>query len=175
MDEGQIEVNESKEPKASPKKEDYPNLFLPIRENYRISDCFHGYPDSLSADHNPMVLVELNNLSHRHGTSIYAVDRVNGTMYCKFNVGYRMIPEKATVIPQYHHTSVIDEYESAYENTIPEVTNISTPMAQSTPVTQVSQIPVTEIIQERDIVRPLSSERARATYLDRQIQEMGSV
>ena len=79
-------------------------------ENYRISDHFHGYLDSLSADKNPMVLVELNNLSYRHGTSIYAVDRVNGTMYGKFSVGYRMIPEKATVIPQYQHASVEDEY-----------------------------------------------------------------
>ena len=82
-------------------KEDYPDLFLPIRENYRISDCFHGYSASLSADNNPMVLVELNNLSYRYRTSLYAVDRVNGTMYNKFSMGYRMIPEKATVIPQY--------------------------------------------------------------------------
>ena len=68
-------------------------------ENYRISDCFCGYSDSLSADNNPMVLVELSNLSYKYGASIYAVDRVNGTMYSKFTMGYRMIPEKATVIP----------------------------------------------------------------------------
>ena len=100
----QTKVIKSKEPKASPQKEDYPDLFLPIMENYRISDHFSGYLDSLSTDNNPMALVELNNLSYRYGTSIYAVDRVNGTLYGKFSVGYRMIPEKATVIPQYHHT-----------------------------------------------------------------------
>ena len=38
----------------------YPNLFLPVTKNYRISDQFCGYLDSLSADNNPMVLVELN-------------------------------------------------------------------------------------------------------------------
>ena len=92
----QKEVVKSKEPRASSQKEDYPDLFLPIMENYKISDHFHGYLDSLSADNNPMVLVELNNLSYRYGTSIYAVNRVNGTMYGKFSVGYRMIPEKAT-------------------------------------------------------------------------------
>ena len=82
-------------PKKCPtQKDDYPDLFLPIRENYRISDRFHGYSESLSADNNPMVLVELDNLSYRYRTSLYAVDRVNGTMYGKFNVGYRMIPEK---------------------------------------------------------------------------------
>ena len=62
----QKEVVKSKEPKTS-QKEDYPDLFLPIMENYRISDHFHGYSDSLSADNNPMVLVELNNLSYRYG------------------------------------------------------------------------------------------------------------
>ena len=43
-------------PKTSTQKDDYPDLFLPIRENYRISDCFRGYSECLSADNNPMVL-----------------------------------------------------------------------------------------------------------------------
>ena len=75
--------------------------------------------------------------------SIYAVDRVTGTMYGKFSVGYRMIPEKAMVIPQYQHSLVEDEYEPAYENTLPGITNITTPIAKSNPVTQASHIPVT--------------------------------
>ena len=144
-------------------------------ENYRISNCFCGYSDSLSTDNSPMVLVELNNLSYRYGTSIYAVDRVNGIMYGKFSVGYRMIPERAMVIPQYQHTSVEDEYEPVYENTVPGITNKVTPIAKSTPVTQASHIPVTQSIQERDIVEPMSSERARAAYLESQIQDMSSV
>ena len=129
----QKQVVKSKEPKTSSQKEDYPDLFLPTMENYRISDCFHGYSDSLSADNNLMVLVELNNLSYRYGVPIYAVDRVNGTMYGKFSVGYRMIPEKAMVIPQYQHTLVEDEYEPTYENTLPGITNIATPL-QSQPL-----------------------------------------
>ena len=137
-------------------------------ENYRISDCFCGYLDSLSADNNPMVLVELKNLSYQYGTSIYAVDRVNGTMYGKFSVGYRIIPEKATVIPQFQQTSVEDECRPAYENTLPGITNIATPIAKSTPVTQASQIPVIPNVPlpERDIVEPVSSERARTVYLE---------
>ena len=43
--------------------------------------------------------MELKSLSYWYRTSIYAVDRVNGTMYGKFSVGYKIIPEKATVIP----------------------------------------------------------------------------
>ena len=125
-------------------------------EIYRISDHFCGYSDSLSTDNNPMVLVELNNLSYRYGTSIYAVDRVNGTMYGKFSMGYRSIPEKATVIPQYQHTQVKDEYGPTYENTLPGITNIATPIAKSTPVTQASHIPVKQTMPEKDIIEPLS-------------------
>ena len=162
LNDNQTEVIKSKEPKASPQKEAYPDLFLPIMENYRISDLFHGYSDSLSTDNNPMVLVELNNLSYRYGTSIYAVDRVNGTMYGKFSVGYRIIPEKAMVIPQYQHTSVENEYRPTYENTLPGITNIATPIAKSTPVTQASHIPVIQTILERDIVEPMSNERGKS-------------
>ena len=129
----------------------------------------------MSADNNPMVLVELNNLSYRYGTSIYAVDRVNGTMYGKFSVGYRSIPEKAMVIPQYQHTLVEDDYGPAYENTLPGVTDIATPVAKSTPIAQASHTPVIPTVSERDIMEPMSSKRARTTYLERQIQDMNSV
>ena len=171
----QKEMIKSEEARVSTQKEDYPDLFLPIMENYRISDRFHSCLDSLSADNNPMVLVELNNLSYRYGTSIYAVDRVNGTMCGKFSVGYRMIPEKATVIPQYQHTSVEDEYVPAYENTLPGITSIATPIAKSTPVTQASHIPVTQTIPKGDIVQPMSSEKVRATYLENQMKDMSGV
>ena len=157
----QTRVTKSKEPKASPQKEAYPDLFLPVMENYRISDQFCGYSDSLSTDNNPMVLVELNNLSYRYGTSIYTVDRVNGNMYGKFSMHYRMIPERATVIPQYQHTSVENEYEPAYENTLPGITNIATPIAKSTPVTQASHVPVTQTMMEKDILAPISSEKGK--------------
>ena len=169
----QKEKVHSEEPRVSTQKENYADLFLPIRENYRISDCFHGYSDCLSTDNNPMVLVELNNLSYRYGTSIYAVDRINGTMYGKFSVGYRRIPEKATVIPQYQHTSVEDEYVPTHENTLPGITNLPTPIAKSTPVTQALHVPMTKT--ERDIVQPMSSEKARAAYWENQMRDMSSV
>ena len=171
----QKEFVQSEKPRDPAQKDGYPDLFLPIMENYRISDHFHGYLDSLSTDNNPMVLVELNNLAIRYGTSIYAMDRVNSTMYGKFSIGYRMITEKATVIPQYQHTSVEDEYAPTYENTLPGITNLPAPIAKSTPVTQALCIPVTKTSTERDIVHPISSEKARAAYLENQMKYMDSV
>ena len=153
----------------------FPDLFLPVRENYRISDCFHGYSDSLSADNNQMVLVELNNLSYRYGMSIYAVNRVNGTMYGKFSVGYRLIPEKATVIPQYQSTKMESGHIPAYENTLPGITRVPTPFAESTPLTQPYHIPITRTGIESNIVQPISSEEARARYLEKQMKGIESV
>ena len=61
----------------------------------------------MSAENNPMVLVELTGLTYRYGTTIYVVDRVNGTMYGKVSVGYRVINERATVEPQFRDTGTL--------------------------------------------------------------------
>ena len=158
----------------------YPDLYLPVVENYRISDQFYGYSDSLSADNNPMILVELKGLSYQFGTSIYAVDRVNGTMYSNFDVGYRMINEKATVKCQFKHTSLEDEYtimQPTYVNTLPGTTSMVTPIAKSTQMTQASQMPTIPIVLPcvRDILEPSLNEQARAAYLERQMWDMSSV
>ena len=107
--------------------------------------------------------------------SIYAVDRVNGTMYGKFSVGYRLIPEKAMVIPQYQSTTMESGYTQAYENTLPGITSVPTPITKSTPVTQASHVPVTRAGTESDILQPISSEEARARYLEKQMKGMDSV
>ena len=105
----------SKEPRTMPmsttKEEDkYPDLYLPVAENYKISDKFCGYADSMSADNNPMVLVELTGLSYSYGPTIYAVDRVNGTTYDRFGRGFRIINERATIEPQYRGASLAGMY-----------------------------------------------------------------
>ena len=108
------------------------------------------------------------------------MDRVNGTMYGKFSVGYKIIPEKATVIPQFQQTPLEDEYnamQSTHVSTLPGTTDMVTSIAKSTPVTQASQMPVflTVPSNERDILEPMSSEQARSAYLERQMQGMSSV
>ena len=93
---------------------------------------------------------------------------VNGTMYGKFSVGYRIIPEKATVIPPFQQTPVEDEYRPTYENTLPGITNIATPMANPHLLLKHHQTPVLPNVPlpERDMVEHVSSERARTAYLE---------
>ena len=67
----------------------------------RLVTKFYGCTDSASADNKPMILVELNALSYKYGPTVYAVDRVNVIMYGRFNRGFRVISERATLEPQY--------------------------------------------------------------------------
>ena len=121
-----------------------------------------------------MILVELKGLSYQYGTSIYAVDRVDGTMYGKFSVGYRIIHEKANVIPQFKQTPLEDEYNTmqpTYVNTLPGTTSMLTPIEKSTHVMQASQMPTLPLVtpSERDIMEPSSNEQARTAYLEKQM------
>ena len=67
--------------------------------------------------------------------------------------------------------------QPTYVNTLPGTTSMVTPIAKSTPMTQTMQMPTIPTVssQVRDILEPASNERARSTYLDRQIQGMSSV
>ena len=70
-------------------------------------------------------------------------------MYAKFSMGYRIIHEKATVIPQFKQTPLEDEYNTmqpTYVNTLPGTTSMVTPIVKSTPVTQASQMPTLPIV-----------------------------
>ena len=68
-----------------------------------------------------------------------------------------------------------DEYAPAYENTLPGITSLSTPIAKSTPVTYASHVPMSKPSAKRNIVQPMSSEEARAAYLENQMKNMGGV
>ena len=66
------------------------------------------------------------------------MDRVDGTMYGKFSVGYRVINERATMDPQYRDASLEGEYvpmQPTYVNTLPGTTHNIMPLAKSTPIT----------------------------------------
>ena len=158
----------------------YHDLYLPVAENYRISDIFYGYMDSMSMENNSMVLVELTGLSYRYGTTKYAVDRVNRTMYSKFSVVYRVINERATVEPQFRDTSLESDYvpmQPTYVTTLPGTNSMVMPLAKSTPLTQSLQIPMISaaLPHVRDILEPASNEQVRSAYLERQMKQMDSV
>ena len=67
--------------------------------------------------------------------------------------------------------------QPTYVNTLPGTTSTVTPVAKSTLITQALQMATmpTDSPHVRDLSQPSSNEQARSTYLERQIQDMGSV
>ena len=159
----------------------YSDLYLPVVENYGISDKVYEYTDSVAADNNPMILEELNGLSYKYGPTVYAVYRVNGTMYGSFKGGFRVISERAITKPQYVDVPLAGMYgptQTTHMSTLSGQTQLVTPLAKSTLVTQSSQTPARlpgGMHTVKDILESASTEQARADYLERQIQHMGSI
>ena len=162
-------------------KDTNPDWYLLVTGNPRISEVFYGYSDCLSLDNNPMILIELKEFIQQYGTPIYAVDKVNGKMYCTFEGGYKLISERAMMQPQYRlPTSLGSESvntQSLYRNTLPGTTSMGIPIAESTPAPQVGPTLFRPIPTPRvhDILDPSANEQARADYLERQMRNMSSV
>ena len=94
--------------------------------------------------------------------------------------GFRVINERATTEPQYRDASLAGmcgPTHPMYMSTLPGVTQMVTPLAKSTPMTQFSQMPaITDRIPPvRDILEPTSNEQARSNYLENQMRQMGSI
>ena len=62
-------------------------------------------------------------------------------------------------------------------STLPEMTQMVTPLAKSTPMTQSSQMPAIPgtMPSIRVILEPTPNEQARSNYLERQMRQMGSI
>ena len=128
-----------------------------------------------------MVLVELKKFIYWYGTPNYAVDRVNGKMYCTFKGGYKLINERAVLQPQYSLTTSLGSEsintQPLYMNTLPGTTSMGTHIAESTPIPQIGPtlfrpIPTPCV---HDILEPTANEQASADYLERQMRIMSSV
>ena len=105
---------------------------------------------------------------------------MNGIMYGKFSVGYRVISKRATREPQSKDASSEGEYLPMHPmsvNTLSGIPQMFTPLAKSTSITQSLQMPAISdtLPTVRDILEPHSTEQVRITYLDRQMRQMDSV
>ena len=66
-------------------------------------------------------------------------------MYGRFSGGFRIINERATVKPQNRGASLVGMYgpvQPIHMSTLPGMTQVVVPLAESTPMTQSSQMPM---------------------------------
>ena len=91
-----------------------------------------------------------------------------------------VISERATLEPQYKDASLEGMYVPMHPmpmSTLPGMTQMITPLAKSTPITQSSQMPaISDTLPPiRDILEPASNGQGRSTYLERQMRQIGSI
>ena len=94
--------------------------------------------------------------------------------------GFRMISERATAEPQYRGAPLAGMYrpvQPMHVSTLLGMTQMVTPLAESTPVTQSSQSPMTpdRMLPIRGILELTSNEQAGADYLERQMRQISSI
>ena len=98
----------------------------------------------------------------------------------RFNAGFRIINERATLELQYRGASLAGTYgpvQNMQVSTLPGTTQMVTPLAESTHMSQSLQMPTIpdQIPPVGDILEPTSNEQARANYLERQMRLMSSI
>ena len=101
-------------------------------------------------------------------------------MYGKFGGGFRIINERPTKEPQFRGASLAGIYGPAqpmHTSTLLGMTQMVTPLAKSTPMTQSLQMPTISgrIPPVRDKVEPTPNEQVRAGYLEKKMRQMGSI
>ena len=97
-----------------------------------------------------------------------------------YSTGFRVINERATMEPQYkdkYFGGMYGPVQPVHMSTLWGMTQMATPLAKSSPITQSSQMPaISDTLPPiRDILEPASNEQARSTYLERQMRQMGSI
>ena len=91
-----------------------------------------------------------------------------------------VISERATMELQYRDASLDGVYvpmQPMSSNTLPRTTQMVTPLAKSTPITQSSQMPAISdtLTPIRDILEPASNEQVRSAYLEKQMRQIDSI
>ena len=76
-----------------------PDFYMPDGKGGKLSDTDCIYTTSSTPEGNPGIMVQLENLKEKYGTSIYLLDRRSGHLYVLEAGEYREIEEKGLLFP----------------------------------------------------------------------------
>ena len=75
----------------------FPDYYLPVPGNVKVSQAFFGYTEILSLSNNKMTLLKLPQMQATYDTEIYGIDQVNGVLYAVYPVGMRQLKIRGRV------------------------------------------------------------------------------
>ena len=76
-----------------------PDFYMPDGKGSKLSESHYMYTAEKTPEDNPGVLVNLDNLERKYGTSIYLLDKRSGHLYVTGTDGCKKIKEKGLLYP----------------------------------------------------------------------------
>ena len=75
-----------------------PDFYVPDGKGSKLSETQCMFTPEKTPEDNPGIIVKLDNLEKKYGTSLYLLDKRSGHLYV-IGVGYRKIEEKGLLFP----------------------------------------------------------------------------
>ena len=130
-----------------------PDFYMPDDRGGKLSETQCMFTPEKTPEDNPGVIVKLDNLKEKYGTSLYLLDKRSGNLYVIGMEGYRKIEEKGLLFPS---ESMI--MAGALEREIGEPQpSIQISKIQATPAAESTRIPLRTSTEERE--KSLTSEQ----------------
>ena len=130
-----------------------PNFYMPDGKGGKLSDTECMFTPSNTPEGNPGIMVQLENLEGKYGTSIFLLDRRSGHLYILEAGEYRKIEEKGLLFPS---ESMI--MTGALEREVAESQpSMQISKMQTTPAAESTRIPLKTSTEKKE--KSLSSEQ----------------
>ena len=130
-----------------------PDFYMPDGKGGKLSDNDCMYTTSRTPEGSPGVMVQLENLKEKYGTSIFLLDKRSGHLYVLEAGEYRKIEEKGLLFPS---ESMI--MAAAFEREVGEPQpSMQISKMQATPAAESTRIPLRTSTEKRE--KSLSSEQ----------------
>ena len=124
-----------------------PDFYMPDGKGSKLSEIHCMYTAEKTPEDNPEVLVKLDNLTKKYGTSIYLLDKRSGHLYVTEIDSYKRIEEKGHLYPSESMilAGALDRDRSEPQPSI-QVSKI-----QVTPTAESNRIPLRTSMDKREV------------------------
>ena len=133
-----------------------PDFYMPDGKGSKLTETHCMYTAEKTLEDNSGVLVKLDNLTKKYGTSIYLLDKRSGHLYVTGIDGYRKIEEKGLLYPSESMilAGALDRDRSEPQPSI-QVSKIqATPNAESTRILLRTSTDKREVSNQKELLTP---------------------
>ena len=123
------------------------DFYMPDGKGSKLSESHCVYTAEKTPEDNPGVLVKLDNLERKYGTTIYLLDKRSGHLYVAGADGYKKIKEKGLLYP----SESIILAGALNENRGEPQPSIQVSKIQATPTAESTRIPLRTSTDKREV------------------------